>query len=77
MDSCTHKCILSFMELFYKNMGHDGIKPRLTLADMVKASISIRLSKLKNSLSKFDQKELVLCKLQYLILVVREFRILK
>ena len=49
----------------------------MSLADLVKASVSIRLSKLKNSLSKFDQKELVLCKLQYLILVVREFRILK
>lgn len=48
LDSCTHKCIMSFMELFYKSLSLKT-KPKLALSDYVKASVSIRLSRLKNS----------------------------
>lgn len=76
IDHKTYESIQVFLGL-YSFDDYNG-KPNLTLTDIVKASVSIKLDKnLEKNFGEYDLKSLVLMKLQFLITVVKEFKILK
>jgi hypothetical protein len=52
---------------------HHSAKPQLALTDLVKASMSIRLNETDRNLSK----DLIILRLKYLILIVKEFKALR
>ncbi|CDW79961.1 UNKNOWN [Stylonychia lemnae] len=75
VDYLTDQAIMDFIQLLDKSNDH---RPQLTLADLVKASISIKLnSDLDKNLGGYPIKQLIHKKLQFLILIVSEFRQLK
>ena len=65
------------MKLYY-GIPSSFDKPQLCLSDLVKASLSIRLNvHLDKNYGNYDLKTLINLKLQFLTLVVKEFKILK